>query len=301
MGSIRERWLAFNERKGTCLKLVTTAEEAAGGDPRSERGRRERRFFRRTGRGRHRAGSRSCTPGIATRDSIRQTRSAPILATRRISTISTREVLTCTSTREAGAAVVGTGGVRREEASAGSSADRVAAGLAVPLEQGDLRWLTLDLIAAQPRHGYEIIKAIEDALSGHYTPSPGVIYPTLTLLEETGLIVGEAQGSKKLYRLTDEGRAEVEAHAADIRAARSRLQEANTRFGGSPAPELFRAMNNLHAALQVRLAKGELSADALGASPRPSTARRQRSSEADSRRRTLRLCRRPCTSSTEGL
>ena len=133
-----------------------------------------------------------------------------------------------------------------------------------PFEQGDLRWLTLDLIAAQPRHGYEIMKAIGDALSGHYTPSPGVIYPTLTLLEETGLIAGEAQGSKKLFRLTDEGRAEVEAHAAEIRAARGRLDEANARFGGSPAPELKRAMNNLRAALQVRLAKGALSAAALG-------------------------------------
>lgn len=133
-----------------------------------------------------------------------------------------------------------------------------------PLEQGDLRWLTLDLIAAQPRHGYEIIKAIEDALSGHYTPSPGVIYPTLTLLEETGLIIGELQGSKKLYRLTDEGRAEVAAHAAEIAAARGRLEKANARFGGSPAPELHRAMNNLRAAIQVRLSKGQLSADALG-------------------------------------
>jgi DNA-binding PadR family transcriptional regulator len=132
-----------------------------------------------------------------------------------------------------------------------------------PLEQGDLRWLTLDLIAAQPRHGYEIIKAIADALSGHYTPSPGVIYPTLTLLEETGLIAGETQGSKKLYRLTDEGRAEVETHAAEIQAARGRLEAANARFGGSPAPELHRAMNNLRAALQVRLAKGQPSAEAL--------------------------------------
>ncbi|WP_202947311.1 PadR family transcriptional regulator [Zavarzinella formosa] len=134
-----------------------------------------------------------------------------------------------------------------------------------PFEQGDLRWLTLDLIAAQPRHGYEIIKAIADALNGHYTPSPGVIYPTLTLLEETGLIVGETQGAKKLYRLTDEGKAEVEAHAADIHAARSRLEQANARFGGPPAPELHRAMHNLRAALQVRLAKGELSPEALGA------------------------------------
>jgi DNA-binding PadR family transcriptional regulator len=138
-------------------------------------------------------------------------------------------------------------------------------GFGRPLEQGDLRWLTLDLIAAQPRHGYEIIKEIADALSGHYAPSPGVIYPTLTLLEETGLIAGEAQGAKKLYRLTDEGRAEVASHTADIRAARARLEQAKTRFGGSPAPELMRAMNNLRAALQVRLAKGELSSAALSA------------------------------------
>lgn len=134
-----------------------------------------------------------------------------------------------------------------------------------PLEQGDLRWLTLDLIAAQPRHGYEIIKAIADALHGQYTPSPGVIYPTLTLLEETGLIAGEAKGAKKLYSLTEEGRAEVQAHAAEIRAARARLAEAGARFGGSPAPEVVRALNNLRAALQVRLAKGELSAQALNA------------------------------------
>jgi DNA-binding PadR family transcriptional regulator len=134
-----------------------------------------------------------------------------------------------------------------------------------PLEQGDLRWLTLDLIAAQPRHGYEIIKAIADALHGQYSPSPGVIYPTLTLLEETGLIVGETQGAKKLYRLTDEGKTEVDTHAADIRAARARLAEAGARFGGSPAPELMRAMNNLRAALQVRLAKGKLSPEALNA------------------------------------
>jgi DNA-binding PadR family transcriptional regulator len=120
-----------------------------------------------------------------------------------------------------------------------------------------------NLIAARPRHGYEIIKAIADALHGQYTPSPGVIYPTLTLLEETGLIAGETQGAKKLYRLTDEGKAEVEAHARDIRAARRRLAEAGARFGGSPAPELVRAMNNLQEALRVRLAKGELSADAL--------------------------------------
>lgn len=134
-----------------------------------------------------------------------------------------------------------------------------------PLGQGDLRWLVLDLIAAQPRHGYEIIKAIEEALNGHYTPSPGVIYPTLTLLEETGLISGESHGAKKLYSLTEEGRVEVESHSADIQAVRERLADARARFGAVPPPELFRAMDNLRAALRVRLAKGELSPEVVQA------------------------------------
>jgi DNA-binding PadR family transcriptional regulator len=134
-----------------------------------------------------------------------------------------------------------------------------------PLEQGDLRWLVLDLIAAQPRHGYEIIKAIEEMLNGHYTPSPGVIYPTLTFLEETGQIAGEAQGAKKLYTVTDEGRAALEANAAEIQAVRDRLAAARGRFGGPPAPEMMRAMGNLRAALQVRLAKGELTSESLAA------------------------------------
>lgn len=134
-----------------------------------------------------------------------------------------------------------------------------------PLEQGDLRWLVLDLIAAQPRHGYEIIKAIEDMMNGHYTPSPGVIYPTLTFLEETGLIASEAQANKKLYCITEEGRAALEANAATIQAVRARIEGARMRFGGAPAPEMMRALDNLRVAIQVRLAKGELSPESLAA------------------------------------
>jgi DNA-binding PadR family transcriptional regulator len=132
-----------------------------------------------------------------------------------------------------------------------------------PLEQGDLRWLVLDLIAAQPRHGYEIIKAIEDLMNGQYTPSPGIVYPTLTFLEETGLVAGEAIGSKKLYSVTDEGRESLGANAAAIGAIRERIETSRRRFGPPPAPELMRAMGNLRAAIQVRLAKGELSAETL--------------------------------------
>ena len=132
-----------------------------------------------------------------------------------------------------------------------------------PLEQGDLRWLVLDLIAAQPRHGYEIIKAIEEVLNGHYTPSPGVIYPTLTFLEETGLIASEAQANKKRYSLTDGGRAALEANASAVQAVRDRIESARVRFGVAPAPEMRRAMDNLRVAIQVRLGKGELSPEAL--------------------------------------
>jgi DNA-binding PadR family transcriptional regulator len=131
------------------------------------------------------------------------------------------------------------------------------------LEQGDLRWLALDLIAEEPRHGYDIITAVEEALSGHYAPSPGAVYPMLTLLEETGLIAAETQGAKKLYSLTDAGRAEVEANADAIAAAKARLVQARERFGGAPAPELKRALANLRAAVQVRMAKGDLEGDAL--------------------------------------
>ncbi len=132
-----------------------------------------------------------------------------------------------------------------------------------PFEQGDLRWLVLDLISAQPRHGYEIIKAIEEMLHGNYAPSPGVIYPTLTFLEETGAITSESQGAKKLYSITDEGRAALEANQAAVESVRARIDAARARFGGMPAPEIMRAMNNLHAAIHVRLGKGEVSPESL--------------------------------------
>ena len=75
-------------------------------------------------------------------------------------------------------------------------------------DQGDLRLVILALLAEQPRHGYEIIKAIEERLGGAYAPSPGVVYPTLTWLEELGYAeVQSAQGNRKLYAITAEGRA----------------------------------------------------------------------------------------------
>jgi DNA-binding PadR family transcriptional regulator len=75
------------------------------------------------------------------------------------------------------------------------------------LAQGDLKLLALALIAEQPRHGYELIKFVEEKTGGLYSPSPGVVYPTLTFLEEAGYVTAESEGAKKRYTITEEGRA----------------------------------------------------------------------------------------------
>jgi DNA-binding PadR family transcriptional regulator len=83
------------------------------------------------------------------------------------------------------------------------------------LASGDLRLVALFLIEQQPRHGYDLIKAIEEKSNGFYSPSPGIVYPALTFLEEAGYVTSEVDGNKKLYTITDEGR----AHLADNREA----------------------------------------------------------------------------------
>jgi DNA-binding PadR family transcriptional regulator len=91
------------------------------------------------------------------------------------------------------------------------------------LAQGDLRLIALALIAEQPRHGYEIIKVLEDKTSGWYAPSPGIVYPTLTYLEEAGHVTAQAEGAKKLYTITDAGRAHLEENRAFVDAVLERF------------------------------------------------------------------------------
>jgi DNA-binding PadR family transcriptional regulator len=80
------------------------------------------------------------------------------------------------------------------------------------LAQGDLRLVALALIAQAPRHGYEIIKLVEEKTADWYSPSPGIVYPTLTYLEEAGYVTAASEGSKKLYTITEEGRAYLKAN-----------------------------------------------------------------------------------------
>jgi DNA-binding PadR family transcriptional regulator len=91
------------------------------------------------------------------------------------------------------------------------------------LAQGDLRLIALALIAEAPRHGYEIIKTLEEKTGEWYSPSPGIIYPTLTYLEEAGYVTASAEGSKKLYTITPEGRAYLQANRQIVDTVLDRL------------------------------------------------------------------------------
>lgn len=91
------------------------------------------------------------------------------------------------------------------------------------MAQGDLRLVALWLIKEQPRHGYEIIKVLEEKTGGWYAPSPGVVYPTLTYLEEAGYVTAQVDGAKKLYTITDEGRAYLDANPDIVEVVLARL------------------------------------------------------------------------------
>ncbi len=97
------------------------------------------------------------------------------------------------------------------------------------LAQGDLRLLALSFIAEAPRHGYEIIKLVEEKTADWYSPSPGIVYPTLTYLEEAGYVTAAAEGSKKLYAITAEGRAYLEANRDVVDAVLDRLARLGER------------------------------------------------------------------------
>src|SRR5436305_412498 len=98
------------------------------------------------------------------------------------------------------------------------------------LAQGDLRLLALALIAEQPRHGYEIIKVLEEKTQGWYAPSPGIVYPTLTYLEEAGYVTAQADGAKRLYTITAEGRTYLESNRAFVDAVLQRLDAVGERM-----------------------------------------------------------------------
>lgn len=128
-------------------------------------------------------------------------------------------------------------------------------------QHGDLRLLILALIAEAPRHGYEIIREIESRLGGAYAPSPGVVYPTLTLLEDLGLVSAAAtEGNKRQYAVTEAGTAHLAENVATVDAIFARITEAGQ--GPDTGPRILRAMANLRFALKLRLGRGALDDEA---------------------------------------
>src|ERR1700726_2049087 len=116
---------------------------------------------------------------------------------------------------------------------------------------GDLRLVLLALIEEKPRHGYELIKDLEAKFGGAYAPSPGSVYPTLTLLEELGHVRSTAsEGTKRLVEITDEGRRYVVDNQAALDSAMSRMAMAARAASGEMPPEdVHHAMHTLKAAL----------------------------------------------------
>lgn len=126
-------------------------------------------------------------------------------------------------------------------------------------EHGDLRLVALQLISEKPRHGYEIIKAIEEKSGGAYTPSAGAVYPTLTLLQELGqLTVSDGSDGRKLHTITEEGLAALTANSKTVDAIFARIAQTSPAAGDAPAPVLGEALLRLRHALRLRLSRGAL-------------------------------------------
>lgn len=117
---------------------------------------------------------------------------------------------------------------------------------------GDLKLLLLALIAEQPCHGYDLIRQIESLFDGAYSPSPGVIYPTLTFLEESELILGDAEAGKKRYAITEAGRQSLSDQAIALDGVRMRIDVSKRSLRGHDRPpEIHEAVHNLRHALQM--------------------------------------------------
>ena len=89
--------------------------------------------------------------------------------------------------------------------------------------RGDLKYVILELLKDQPRHGYDIIRALEDRMRGYYRPSPGSVYPTLQMLEDLGYVSSSQQEGKKVYTITDEGRRYLEEQKSTVDDIRERI------------------------------------------------------------------------------
>jgi DNA-binding PadR family transcriptional regulator len=131
-------------------------------------------------------------------------------------------------------------------------------------DQTELQTLLLALLAEQPRHGYDLIREIETLSGGEYAPSPGIVYPALTYMEEQGVIAArEAEGSRKAYAVTDDGVRQLDGLAQDVALLRQRLTAlAAAREKTDPAP-VRRAMHSMKTAMFDRLSQEGVSRETV--------------------------------------
>jgi DNA-binding PadR family transcriptional regulator len=125
-------------------------------------------------------------------------------------------------------------------------------------DHGDLRFILLSMIATRRAHGYDLIKALEERMGGGYSPSPGVIYPTLTMLEEQGYASVVAADGKKLYQATEDGAAFLKANQPALDTIQARIDAIARERRVVPDPRIIRAIENLKTALRLRLAGGPI-------------------------------------------
>ncbi|CCG87659.1 putative protein yqjI [Erwinia piriflorinigrans CFBP 5888] len=132
------------------------------------------------------------------------------------------------------------------------------------LDASDLRLLVLHFLSRNPAHGYELIKAVEELSKGEYTPSPGIIYPNLTWLEESDYIaVVNAQAARKAYRLEPLGREFLQQNQPVLTAIIQRLSTLAALVNNRSHPDVERAIHNMKTALNLRLAQEAISQRAL--------------------------------------
>jgi DNA-binding PadR family transcriptional regulator len=130
-------------------------------------------------------------------------------------------------------------------------------------EAGDIKLVILKLLSEQPSYGYQLIKTMEQRLGGGYTPSAGVIYPTLTLLEEEGLTAASAESAKKVYSVTAEGTAYLEANKERVSELFARLDETGRGFERGRSPEIMKAFGNLRGAVIARVTRGNVTPEQI--------------------------------------
>ncbi len=150
----------------------------------------------------------------------------------------------------------GFGGRRHEHRHGGGRGERM-------FDAGDIKLVILKLLSEQPSYGYQLIKTMEERLAGGYTPSAGVIYPTLTMLEEEGFATSIVENGKKVYSVTSEGQQFLEENKRRIEALFERLDEAGQGFKRGRSPEIMKAFQTLRGAVIARVSRESVSEEQI--------------------------------------